>query len=86
MVKAMVVGTAVATCVMVVIDWSFRRSNPAVVAPIGQAIAFSISWLIAWTMWVRYEPQRRVNGVGWVIVILSTSALIAAVRIALKTG
>ena len=84
--KAWLVLTAFGTAVMVGLQLAFRQRDPHWVAPLAQAFAFTVTWIVAWPVWYRYQPKRRFGFVGHAVVVIAVAGTIAAVRIVLRVG
>lgn len=84
--RTWLMATIVGVAMMAAIQWMFRNADPVMLAPIAQAAALWVAWMIAWPLWFRRQPNRKFGLLGHAISMLVVAGSLAAIRVAFRLG
>jgi hypothetical protein len=76
------VGTVTVLCAEILL----RGEDAAHVEPISQGIGFLVAGILAYPLWVRYQPGHRFGFLGHACLIACIAAVMIAIRIRFRLG
>ena len=79
-----IVSVLVGALTMLAVEWLFRFGPQRTIVPIAQAVGFIVATLVAWP-WT-HSQNARLTFTRYTVATVGASALIAALRIAFRTG
>jgi hypothetical protein len=80
------VTTLAGVAVMLLVELLLHGQPRGESVPVAQAIGLWSAWVVAWPLWFRHQPNRRLNFTMHVAWMGALCALVAGARILFKIG